>query len=69
MLVRKVTSRKYMVRYNRKDDDGHKYLIPKALLAEFDSLLERVQNAPSMSEMKWDLEDEFNDKFYEYMVG
>jgi hypothetical protein len=58
-----------VVNFNRKDDDGHKYLIPKEMLAEFNSLLEKIQNSPFMSEAKWAAEDEFNGRFYEYMVG
>ncbi len=58
-----------MTKCNRKDNDSHKYQIPMDLLEEFDSLFERMCNAKFMSPELWDLEDEFNDKFYEYMIG
>jgi hypothetical protein len=56
-------------KHNRTDDDGHKYLIPKGMLDDFDDLLSRMQNAPSMSEAKWDAEDNFIAHYQQYMVG
>jgi hypothetical protein len=57
------------IKYNRKDNDGHKYLIPKDMLDDFDNLLSRIENAPFMSTKKWAAEDDFIELFSQYMVG
>ena len=57
------------VKYNFKDDDGHKYMIPEDLLDDATVLLERIENAPFMSEEKWNAEDDFIEHFNHFMVG
>ena len=58
-----------MSAYNRKDNDGHKFLIPEELIPEFDELFERYCSAPAFSELRYDLEAEFCNKFQEFMIG
>ena len=50
-----------------KDDDGHKYKIPKNLEAEFKDLLDKCCSAPMFSDERYDFEDEFIEKFNQYM--
>jgi len=59
-----------MTRYkwNFKDADGCKYQIPEDMLADASALLDCIENAPDMSEEKWDAEDEFVEHFDQYML-
>ena len=57
------------IKYNFKDNDGHKYLIPEDMLDDADALMDRIGRAPFMSDEKWDAEDEFIERFNQYMVG
>ena len=56
-------------KFNRKDDDGHKYNIPVKLLSEFDTMLAAMQKARQPSDEWDDACDKFIDSFYDYMVG
>ena len=58
-----------MKNYNRKDDDGHKFLVPEDLLTEFDDLFDRYCNAEFLSKEYYELESEFCNKFQRYMVN
>jgi len=56
-------------RYNRQDNDGHKFRIPADLLKDFDRIFESYCKAKRFTEEYYDLEAEFCNKFEEYMVG
>lgn len=58
-----------MARYNRKDNDGHKFNVPKEELLEFDGLFDRYCRAKSFTDEKYELEAEFCNKFGKYMIG
>jgi hypothetical protein len=58
-----------MHKYNRKDNDGHKFLIPKDQLTEFDDLFNSYCNAKRFTDEYNDLESEFCNKFWQYVVG
>ena len=52
----------------RKDNDGHKYVIPKEYVDEFDALLEAVCSAKMGSSEFYDLNDEIDSKFGKFKV-
>ena len=58
-----------MVKYNRRDNDCHKYLIPEDLLARFDELLEKLESVRRPSAEYYDLDAQFGNEFQKYMVG
>ena len=53
---------KYIRVYVTQDNDGHNYVVPYVHKDEFDTLLE-------LSETSEEAEEEFIDKFSEYMTG
>lgn len=57
------------MKYNRKDNDGHRFNVPENLLERFDDLLNRYTRAARFSDEYYDLEAEFCNEFEEYMVG
>jgi hypothetical protein len=57
------------MKYNRKDNDGHKFNVPKDKLDRFDALLEDYLQAKRFSPEYYDLETAFCNEFAEYMVG
>lgn len=58
-----------MRKYNRKDNDGHKFSIPTDQLTEFDDLFNRYCDAKQFTDEYYELEAEFCNKFCQYMVG
>ena len=52
----------------RKDNDSHRYEIPDELVDEFDQLFETYCNALRGTDAYWDAEDEFNNRFTQFMV-
>ena len=58
-----------MSKYNRKDNDGHKYKIPTDMLELFDTHLEMIDKAKHLSDEWYAAIDKFNYQFEEYMVG
>jgi len=52
----------YLRVYVTQDNDGHDYIVPYVHKDEFDTLLE-------LSETSEEAEEEFIDKFSEYMTG
>ena len=58
-----------MKKFNRKDEDGHKFNVPEDLLEEFDDLFDRYVNSKFLSAEYYELEAEFCNKFGKYMVG
>lgn len=54
--------------YNRKDNDGHRFLIPNELLSEFDDLFNRYCNTKFLSAEYYDLQAEFCNRFEQYMI-
>jgi hypothetical protein len=57
------------MRYNRTDDDGHKFCVPDELLKEFDRLDDLISEEKWGSDKWYDLVAEFNDKFDKYNQG
>lgn len=57
------------MQHNRRDEDGHKFVVPEELLEEFDRLMELREDAEWLSDEWYDLTGEFNDKFHQYNVG
>jgi hypothetical protein len=57
------------MKYNRKDNDGHKFNVPKDKLDRFDALLEDYLQAKRFSPEYYDLETAFCNEFTDYMVG
>jgi hypothetical protein len=55
--------------FNRKDNDGHRFLIPEQLLNQFDVLLDEYTRAEKFSDRYYDLEAEFCKQFEQYMIG
>lgn len=55
--------------WNRKDDDGHKFLVPQDYLARFDELLERYRKTKRFTDEYYDAEAEFCNEFERFMVG
>ena len=57
----------------KQDDDSHWYIVPNELEEEFDTLLRNIyvayEDEGHDSEMAWQLEAEFIDKFSKYMKG
>ena len=56
-------------KYNRKDNDGHKYNVPEELLEIFDAMLEETYKTKFLSESYYKSVDRFNYNFQVYMVG
>lgn len=51
------------------DDDGHIYQIPEDLLADFDAMVQNIQNAPFMSETEDLAISDLHYHFSQYRVG
>jgi hypothetical protein len=58
-----------MKKYNRKDNDGHKYNVPLNLLDFFDTQMELIIKAKRFTSEWYEANDRFNYYFEEYMVG
>ena len=58
-----------MIKHNRKDDDGHKFLVPEDLLSRFDELLDKLLSTKRFTQEYYDLEADFCNEFQQYMVG
>jgi hypothetical protein len=56
-------------KYNRKDNDGHKFDVPVELLEFFDESLEEYSRCKRFSEEYYKVERRFNYNFGMYMVG
>lgn len=56
-------------KYNRKDNDGHKYDVPEELLEYFDAMLEDTTKQKFLTEDYYKSVDRFNYNFQVYMVG
>lgn len=56
-------------KYNRKDNDGHKFDVPEELLELFDEQLAEMSNSKFLSEGYYKAVDRFNYNFEMYMVG
>ena len=57
------------MKYNRRDNDGHRFNVPEDLLERFDSLFEAYCNSKWHSDEYHELEAEFCNEFSHYMVG
>lgn len=57
------------MKYNRKDNDGHKFNVPDELLDEFDAAFDRYSKAKRFSDEYYDAEADFCNRFEEYMMG
>lgn len=53
----------------KRDNDGHRYAVPKAKEARFDQILDQINDAKFGSAEWYDLNDLLNDEFGEYMRG
>lgn len=53
----------------RKDNDGHKFVVPANLADRFDELFNHYCEQKYGTEAYWDAEAAFNNEFEEYMVG
>lgn len=58
-----------MAKFNRKDNDGHKFNVPADQLDQFDSLFEQYCKAKRFTDEYYDLEAQFCNEFEQYMVG
>ena len=58
-----------MTKYNRIDDDGHKYLIPDVMLDWYDTCIDLVRGAKTSSTERAEACARFNYYFEPYMVG
>jgi len=56
------------MKYNRKDDECHKYLVPDDLLNEFDSQMDAMADAEEMSDGWYYLCDKFEVTFGKYRI-
>lgn len=56
-------------KFNRKDNDGHKFNVPVVLLELFDESLEEYSRCKRFSEEYYEVERRFNYNFEMYMVG
>jgi len=56
-------------RYNRTDEDGHKFNVPDELLEEFDRLMQLREDADWGSDEWYDLTATFNNQFDKYNQG
>lgn len=56
-------------KYNRKDNDGHKYDVPVELLEFFDVMLEETTKVKFLSEGYYKAVNRFNYNFQVYMIG
>lgn len=56
-------------KYNRKDNDGHKFNVPEELLELFDEQLAEMTKNKFLSEGYYKAVDRFNYNFEMYMVG
>ena len=53
----------------RKDNDGHKYVIPQQLSQRFDEIMDQLNIVKFGSREYYDLNDALDGEFGQYMVG
>lgn len=58
-----------MAKYNRKDNEGHRFNVPAELLIRFDELFDAYCRAKRFSDEYYDLETQFCNEFEQYMIG
>ena len=61
--------RKDMLTVFRKDNEGHKFVVPAILADRFDELFEQYCSQEYGTESYWNAEAQFNNEFEEYMVA